>query len=185
MSVRPNPVSTSPRQMVHSFLLSCFLLMMSGGCKREAGNDQELSGAVEDRSAPLLVLQRTPGYPGPSDPVVSGIVAKLWDNGLLLRSTDPEKPSSTFQLGTVPSEQFAQLLQEIDEIVLTESKDGYSSVTVDAASLEMIIERGKSRLMLAESFPLTPNTLLLRMRDYLFRLELKDVQIINDPDSIE
>lgn len=181
MSVEEPDMNVVHLMAVHAVLLCCVLVII-GGCGCERHQSEQASGSDGSRLVPVLVLERRPAYPGPDEPMVSGVLAKLWSDGLLLRSTDAEKPSSSFHLGMVGKEELAHLLLEIDAIVAKGDKS--SDLVVDAASLELTIERGNQRTVLAESIPLAPNTPLIRIREHIFRLSLMDVQTVNDPASI-
>ena len=157
----------------HGFLLSCMLI---GGCVSK-------DDAIRANEPTLLyTLERMPGYPGPDEPTVSGVVAKFWDDGLLLRSTNPDAPSNEYQLGMVHKDDLAQLLQEVDKIMVAEAESD-SEIVVDAAFLVLTITHRQGRVVLAESFPLASDTTLVRLRDRIFEIQLTNMRIVNDADA--
>jgi hypothetical protein len=121
------------------------------------------------KECPVLILRRLGGLGTESQ---GGVLAAVWQSGVILRSESAKRPSGPHVVGRVGAADLAALLASVRRSRLWSRRSG--GLALDMPSEELELQRGRDRIGWAETPGVTSTVEFGRIRERVFKVRIEE-----------
>ena len=115
----------------------------------------EEDGMKVPQEVPFVLIWRTPEYPRPDEPIISGVMFVAWTDGTAIRPASMEKLGRPYRRGKIEEYYQAQLRTAVQRLC-DRAASRKDELVVDAAAIHI---RVRGACELNESLPLSRDSL--------------------------
>lgn len=163
------------------FTIIVLLISSEAACDHGAEQRLEVKNITSGNKSndrPFVFIYRTPVYPIPGKPMISGVLIAVWDDGKMVRTPPGHEVGQSYINCRIKPDAVSKLKQHLIDSDLSFDDPG-GMVVVDAASTDLTIRVDGESLTWAHSPPQEVNAAITDIEQYLLSLEFDNVEQVD------